>query len=222
MQAGLLSTMRMHYAHILWQSQLRNVVDTRLITYLKHRLEKECFLERQFCVQLYGSLHHNLFVPGISKINIDLSVTEGECPPVFGDRVLHVLTSVLQRSSKKDLEELRLRHPILVWHRTAHRPWLLLMEWDGIPVHVTYNNVLGVQVSKFMLHTLIDIPFLRLTLLYWKHHLRTGQPTPCMGPNTGQVSTYAIFTILYSLAHDMRFVFSITAFETIALLGDVP
>ena len=50
---------------------------------------------------------------------------------------------------------------------------------------------------QFLWRTLAGHPNLRLTLLHWKAHLRDCASKLWLGPNAGQVSTYALFTILY-------------------------
>ena len=49
-----------------------------------------------------------------------------------------------------------------------------------------------------MAHALAMYPLLRLTLLHWKQHMRMHIAVQYIGPNNGQISMYALFTILLS------------------------
>ena len=180
------------------QHDLHHQISLCLVSYVKAVLEKHCFPGKVFNVQLYGSLQHGLFIPGSSKINIDISPEDELNWPAdnaYNGMVLRMLVSWLQSSSEKRGV---IQHPVLVWHRTVQRPWIVLLAWDGIPVQVTYHNVAGLRVSQLMTQTLHEFPFLRLTLLYWKEQLRKRRDVQYMGPNTGQISTYALFTVLCS------------------------
>ena len=119
---------------------------------LKLHLERDCFPGKLFDVQLFGSLHHGLYVPGSSKINVDASC-EGSTGSGY---VLQVLTAYLQMRLWKDKDDSTwpMQHTVLVWHRSASRPWALVLSWEGVPVHVTCCNAAGVRVSNFMLRTL--------------------------------------------------------------------
>jgi hypothetical protein len=55
-----------------------------------------------------------------------------------------------------------------------------------------------------MMRALNDNPSLRLTLLHWKQCMRTQAGTQYLGPNAGQVSTYALFTILLSYMKELQ------------------
>ena len=83
------------------------------------------------------SLDQGLYLPGTSKINVDIQPVLDDDHPDFlqSERVLHLLTSHIQKETISTVQ-----NPILVWHRTASRPWMLLFAWEGIPVHVTYRN----------------------------------------------------------------------------------
>jgi hypothetical protein len=197
-----IQTLQANYTQLIWQSQLRNQVTTQLLSLLQSYLERECFPGMQFDVSIYGSLHHGLFVPGSSKVNVDVTPKA----EVAGAHVLQVLTCHMQMLAWKHSDKYwPLQHPVLLWHRNATRPWALVFSWEGIPVHVTCRNVSGMRVSTFMLRALNDNPSLRLTLLYWKQRLRSShQTTQYIGPNTGQVSTYALFTILLSCLKELQ------------------
>ena len=201
---SLLSSMRANYVHLLWQAQLRCHVTMRLLTTVKRYLELECFPGEQFDVQVYASLHQGLFVPGSSKINIDVSLVGST--KVAHAHVLQVLTSHLQMLAWKTghATEATLQHPVLVWNRSVSRPWLLVASWEGVPVQITCENIPGVRVSEFMMRALNDNPSLRLTLLHWKQCMRTQAGTQYLGPNAGQVSTYALFTILLSYMKELQ------------------
>lgn len=84
--------------------------------------------------------------------------------------------------------------PALIWNRTVQRPLLLAFFWDGILVHVTTGNHAGMRVSCTMYRVLSANALLRMTLIRWKDHLRRN--TDFLGPNLGQVSTYAILLVL--------------------------
>ena len=127
--------MRANYVHLLWQAQLRTHVSMRLLTLLKHYLERDCFPGEIFNLQIYGSLHHGLFVPGSSKINIDVSIVG--CGTVTGAHVLQVLTSHLQMLAWKN-GPTDLQHPVLALHRSVTGPWLIMVSWEGVPIHIAY------------------------------------------------------------------------------------
>ena len=231
-RGALLTAMQVNYTHLMMQAELRNQIEVHLITFIKMVLEKECFPGQQFEVQLYGSLHHGLYIPGISKVNVDISPI-GPTVDVSTNHLLHVLTSHLQMLLwKGTLHHSQIQHPVLVWHRNATRPWLLMLSWDGTPVHITYCNHAAIQVSKFMLQTLAQYPYLRMTLLHWKRWLRSNtKGAQYMGPNTGQVSSYALFMIALSSIGEVNFghgSLSMKSFEekarqfTMAYLSMVP
>ena len=59
--------------------------------------------------------------------------------------------------------------------------------------------------------------FLRLTLLYWKRHLR---PATCgihfIGPNTGQISTYTLFSTLLQILPQLQPILDLRLYEMYA------
>ena len=190
------SNLGLHRMHNLWQSELQHRITLNLIQVIKVTLENDCCPGKTFNVQLYGSLQQGLFAPGSSKVNIDVTPQdELSFSPDSSQSgmVLRMLASALQTSSEKGG---LIQHPVLVWHRTAQRPWMVMMGWDGIPVYITYHNVAGVEVSQVMTRTLSEFPSLRLTLFHWKEQLRQCRDMQFLGPNNGQVSTYALFTVL--------------------------
>jgi hypothetical protein len=201
---SLISAMQANYVHLLWQAQLRSHVTLRLLNLLRMHLEHDCFPGEKFELQIYGSLHHGLFVPGSSKVNIDI-IPQGTNKAGLGStHVLQVLASHLQTLTLKNTHGSALQHPVLTWHRSATRPWMVILSWEGVPVHITSGNVPGIRASQFMMCTLNNIPNLRLTLLHWKQHIRALEGTQYIGPNAGQVSTYALFTILLSYINELQ------------------
>ena len=91
----------------------------------------------EFC---HCSLHHGLYVPGFSKLCVDVNAKS----PVDAHNVLHILAAVFQseRSASPDVT-----YPTLLWHRTAQRPEVLLFFWRGVLVHVTHGNRSGMATS---------------------------------------------------------------------------
>ena len=213
-QSGaIISSMHVNYMHSTWQAEMLHGLAPRLICFLRGMLEKECFPDNRFNVQVYGSLHHGLFVPGTSKINVDISPQDdkpwsGES--MYNGMVLHMLASTLQSSLEPNGA---MKNPTLVWHRTAQRPWMVLFTWDGIPVHVTYCNAAGLRVSHFMARILKECPYLRLTLFHWKEHLRPVRGIQYIGPNGGQVSAYMLFTILCAHVKELMSSLNANMFE---------
>ena len=169
------------------QAELRTAQVQPLVQYLITQLSRS-FQRDTVRVQLYGSLHHGLHVPHTSKISIDVSVSRDA---TAAHNVLHILASLPHRDQDSCPY---LTYPVLVWHRTAQRSMMLIFYWNGTLVHVTHNNRAGVAVSELMWRTLATNPYLLLTLLHWKAQLRAH--TDMLGPNHGQVSMYAVFTML--------------------------
>lgn len=120
------------------QANIRAALVPPLLSYLRYGLSKAFGGHRQFRLQLYGSLHHGLFIPEVSKVCIDISPDSNSVPPPRD--CLHILTSVLQQQPVVVAEP---THPVLLWHRTAQRPAMLLLMWRGVLVHVTYRNRAG-------------------------------------------------------------------------------
>ena len=193
--------------HLVQQAEVRATQVQPLILYLTGQLAR-AFHGITFRVQLYGSLHHGLYLSNTSKINIDVSVADGGPEPA---NVLHILASLLQGDQCSCPW---LAYPVLVWHRTVHRPLILMLFWNGILVHLTHNNIVGLRVSDLMWRTLSPDPYMRLTLLHWKFHFR--QSTQVLGPNHGQVSTYALFTTLLQYAAELPVPASLEAYEMCA------
>ena len=213
-QSGaIISSMQMNYMHSTWQTEMLHCLAPRLICFIRATLEKECFPDKRFNVQVYGSLHHGLFVPGTSKINVDISPPDDKAwsgENIYNGMVLRVLASKLQSSTE---QKSTVQNPILVWHRTAQRPWMVLFTWDGIPVHVTYCNAAGVHVSHFMGRILKECPYLRLTLFHWKEHLRPVRGIQYIGPNGGQVSAYTLFTTRCGHIKELMVSLNVNMFE---------
>jgi hypothetical protein len=184
---------------LVQQTELRATQVPPLVRYITSQLAR-AFPGCTFNVRLYGSLHHGLYVCGSSKIHLDLAPAECEGQLPNGNNVLHILAALLQN----DVATCPfVTYPLLLWHRTVQRPVMLLLYWNGILVHVTYNNRAAIQVSELMWRVLALHPYLRLTLLHWKTHLRT-HTTELVGPNSGQVSTYALFTIVLGGLSDLH------------------
>ena len=171
---------------LLGQANLRAVLVPPLIAYIRSVLAR-LSPGVAYTVLLYGSLHHGLYVVGHSKVCIDIQAVNG----APDKHILHMLASAMQRETHPKVE-----HPVLIWHRTVQRPAMLMLFWHGSLVHVTHHNAPARAVSEFIWRTLAYEPRLHLTLLQWKTAIRL-QPPPCLlGPNVGQVSTYALFAIL--------------------------
>lgn len=161
----------------------------------------------EFTVQLYGSLHHGLYVPHMSKIGLDISPSLAGAPPP--PHVLHVLAALLQQSVH---ECPFLTYPLLVWSHTVDRPLVVSLFWNGLHVNVTYRHPSAIAVSDFMACTMATNTYMRLTLLHWKAHLRQNS-RPLLGANVGQVSTYALFTILLLNANRLVSASSLLEYE---------
>ena len=174
---------------LMHQAQIRARLVPKLIAMLQEKVAN-ISPDVPYSVRLYGSLHHGLFVPGTSKMCIDIAPSGRLAGPATAiDRnLLHILTAVLQRDTHP-----LVRHPILLWHRTIHRPVMLVLFWAGIRVEVTHRNSTGLAVSELMWRVLAHEPRLCLTLLHWKTNERSRV---FIGPNAGQVSTYALLVIL--------------------------
>lgn len=187
--------------HMRWQAEVRASTVPAIRSLLQAFLASAFPAVAPFRIRLYGSLHHGLYTTG-SKINIDVAAATEDLASNTADktmRVLSVLTAMLQQESKSLPH---ITHPVLLWHRTVHRPVMLLFYWKDIPVYVTFGNSQGVVASTFMWYVLAVRPLMRLTLLYWKTYLRRN--TALLGPNAGQVSAYALFTIVYQNAYQLQ------------------
>ena len=99
----------------------------------------------------------------------------------------------------------------MIWNRTVQRPLLLALKWDGVLVHVTTGNAAGLRASCGMQEVLSTNVLLRTTMYRWKEHLR--RHTEFLGPNLGQVSVYALFTLLQYYAPVLAAHQSVSTFE---------
>lgn len=172
-------------------ADLRDGVARHIAAHLK-AVWLQRFPEHEPTVRLYGSLHHGLYVPGYSKITLDFTVPDTESAFATSS-TLHVLCSLLQ--GREPTEDAPISFPVLVWHRTLHRPYVLILFWDEMLVHVTTRNQGALVTSDLMWRVLADYPLLRMVLLNLKDLLM--RETSFLGALAGQVSTYALFVILH-------------------------
>lgn len=215
--------------HIACQERLRCAVVPTLSHVLRLALQQAYGDAEPFVIKLYGSLQHRLYVPGYSKICLDVTrfAAQGDGTGPRDVSLLHTLAAELQQRCPAAT----ITHPVnggphrcvcrvyragagcvfggwgllavgppqeLIWNRTVDRPLLLAFFWDGLTVHVTTGNQAGLRVSCAMERVLADDALLHMTLFRWKDHLR--RRTDLLGPNLGQVSTYALFLLLRQCA----------------------
>lgn len=173
------------------QFHLRKKLAEPIVVFLQSLLIREVGVQAE--IKLYGSLHHGLFVEGYSKINLDIVCPEGH--QHIQNHVLQILASLLQQEPGKiSMIPKEVKAPVLIHNKTVERPYILSFLWLGVPVFVTAGNSAGIAVSNAMFRVLATNPMLRMVMMTYKMLLRTQ--TNLLGPNAGQVSTYAILTII--------------------------
>ena len=76
-----------------------------------------------------------------------------------------------------------------------------------------HRNHTGVVVSNLITQTVAQNCYLRHTLFHWKQQLRMHADVSYIGSHHGQVSTYALFTILYNHLNELNASADISIFE---------
>lgn len=171
---------------LMQQAELRNTVVQSVAAHLRDALTRHLAGAPAFHVRLYGSLHHGLHVPTHSKVCLD--VFDPAATAASRENLLHVLAGNIVRESDT------IRHPVLVWNRTATRPLVLRFFYGA---HVTVNNHSGLEASAQMAAIIFANPSLHAILYDWKQRLVGGGGDPLLGPNDGQVSSYVLVLLAY-------------------------
>ena len=138
-------------------------------------------------IRVYGSLIEGTCIPGTSKVCLDVSlVPQGESS-IY---VLCKINNYLQRRAILDTHY-KIRNSCVIHQKTTHRPYILTLWCQSLQINVTYENVRGMLCSLHIRRIFLHDPKLQSVYLYIKHELKAR--TNLVGPNFGQISTYALF-----------------------------